>query len=134
VVRQCFPEIVYFVYLASCHNIVIDFADFGGGFLVFNQSSGIHRCWFLSLTNFNQIEIEKALTAKTPGIIFGCGMQDLNPAFIVKLGAIPQPILATVALMAELDNVGRIEDREQSANEAVDFEHMEREHPDWGRH
>lgn len=61
-------------------------------------------------------------------------MQDLNPAFIVKLGAIPQPILATVALMAELDNVGRIEDREQSANEAVDFEHMEREHPDWGRH
>jgi hypothetical protein len=28
-------------------------------------------------------------------------MQDLNPLFFVKLGAVPQPILATIALMAE---------------------------------
>ena len=28
-------------------------------------------------------------------------MQDMNPLFFVKLGAVPQPILATISLMAE---------------------------------
>jgi hypothetical protein len=60
-------------------------------------------------------------------------MPDLNPSFIVKLGAIPQPILATVALMVELDNVGRTESREPAAGETVDIEHLENAHPKWGR-
>jgi hypothetical protein len=51
-------------------------------------------------------------------------MQDLNPSFIVKLGAIPQPILAAVALMAELDNSEPAEMGEQSADDCVDIEHM----------
>jgi hypothetical protein len=51
-------------------------------------------------------------------------MQDLNPSFIVKLGAIPQPILAAVALMAELHNTGPEETGEQSADDCVDIEHM----------
>jgi hypothetical protein len=51
-------------------------------------------------------------------------MQDLNPSFIVKLGAIPQPILAAVALMAELHNAEPGEIGEQSADDCVDIEHM----------
>ena len=54
-------------------------------------------------------------------------MQDLNPSFIVKLGAIPQPILAAVALMAELHKVEPGETGEQSANDCVDIEHMGKE-------
>jgi hypothetical protein len=51
-------------------------------------------------------------------------MQDLNPSFIVKLGAMPQPILAAVALMAELHNIEPSETGEQSADDCVDIEHM----------
>lgn len=54
-------------------------------------------------------------------------MQNLNPAFILKLGAIPQPILAAVALMAELHNVDPAETGEQSAGDCVDIEHMVKE-------
>ena len=56
-------------------------------------------------------------------------MQNLNPSFIVKLGAIPQPILATMALMAELHNAEPTNPGEQLAGECVDIEHLVREHP-----
>lgn len=56
-------------------------------------------------------------------------MQDLNPSFIVKLGAMPPPILAAIALMAELYKVESKETGEESAGNCVDFEHMVREHP-----
>jgi hypothetical protein len=56
-------------------------------------------------------------------------MQDLNPLFFVKLGGISQPILATIALMAESHNVESTEMGEQSASNCVDIEHMVREHP-----
>jgi hypothetical protein len=51
-------------------------------------------------------------------------MQDLNPSFIIKLGAIPQPILAAVALMAELQKVEPGEMGEQPTGNCVDIEHM----------
>jgi hypothetical protein len=51
-------------------------------------------------------------------------MQDLNPSFNIKLGAIPQPILAAVALMAEMQKVEPGEMGEQSAGDCVDIEHM----------
>jgi hypothetical protein len=52
-------------------------------------------------------------------------MQGLNPLFIIKLGAIPQPILAAVALMAELENiVDPVEMGEQSPDDCVDIEHL----------
>ena len=52
-------------------------------------------------------------------------MQGLNPSFIIKLGAIPQPILAAVALMAELDNiVDPVEMGEQLPDDCVDIEHL----------
>ena len=54
-------------------------------------------------------------------------MQELNPSFIVKLGAIPQPILAAVALMAELHHSAHAETGEQSAGDCVDIEHMVKE-------
>ena len=54
-------------------------------------------------------------------------MQDLNPLFIVKLGAIPQPILAAVALMAELQNAESRGPGEQPADDLVDIEHMVKE-------
>jgi hypothetical protein len=56
-------------------------------------------------------------------------MQDLNPSFIVKLGAMPQPILAAIALMAEFHNAEPKETGEQSGGNSVDIEHMAREHP-----
>jgi hypothetical protein len=56
-------------------------------------------------------------------------MQDLNPLFIVKLGAIPQPILAAVALMSELHNTELTKSGEQAAGDCVDIEHLIREHP-----
>lgn len=82
----------------------------------------------LLITDFNQIEIEKALTGKMPRFIWCC-VQDLNPSFIVKLGAMPQPILAAIALMAQLHKVEPQEKGEQSAGKCVDIEHMVREHP-----
>jgi hypothetical protein len=54
-------------------------------------------------------------------------MQDLNPSFIIKLGAIPQPILAAVALMAELQKVELGEMGEQPKGDCVDIEHMGKE-------
>ena len=51
-------------------------------------------------------------------------MQDLNPSFIIKLGAIPQPIFAAVALMAELQKVELGEMGEQPKGDCVDIEHM----------
>jgi hypothetical protein len=56
-------------------------------------------------------------------------MQDLNPSFIIKLGAMPQPILAAVALMAELHNTEVTKPGEQVVGDGVDIEHMIREHP-----
>ena len=60
-------------------------------------------------------------------------MQDLNPLFILKLGAIPQPILAAVVLMAELHNVEPAQTGEQSAGDCVDIEHMVKEDPYYRR-
>jgi len=54
-------------------------------------------------------------------------MQDLNPLFIVKLGAIPQPILAAVALMAEFQNAESRGPGEQSADDLVGIEHTVKE-------
>ena len=54
-------------------------------------------------------------------------MQDLNPLFIVKLGGIPQPILAAMALMAEAHRAEPSETGEQSAGDFVDIEHMVKE-------
>jgi hypothetical protein len=56
-------------------------------------------------------------------------MQDLNPLFIVKLGAIPQPIFAAVALMAELQNAELRKSGEPAAGDCVDIEHLIGEHP-----
>jgi hypothetical protein len=52
-------------------------------------------------------------------------MQDWNPSFIVKLGAIPQPILAAIALMTEVKRHDQ-EEREPEAN-CVDIENLVRE-------
>jgi len=52
--------------------------------------------------------------------------------YFVKLGAIPQPILATIALMAESHNVDRDEAGEDPVGDYVDFEHMESEQPPSG--
>jgi hypothetical protein len=54
-------------------------------------------------------------------------MQDLNPLFIVKLGGIPQPILAAMALMAEAHHAEPAQTGEQSADDLVDIEHMAKE-------
>jgi hypothetical protein len=56
-------------------------------------------------------------------------MQDLNPLFIVKLGAMPQPILAAVALMTELHKAELTKPDEPAAGECVDIEHLISEHP-----
>jgi hypothetical protein len=56
-------------------------------------------------------------------------MQDLNPLFIVKLGGIPQPILAAFALMAEAHHLEAVEKGEPSPGECVDIEHMVKEDP-----
>ena len=56
-------------------------------------------------------------------------MQDLNPLFIVKLGSIPQPILAALALMAEAHHRQAVESGEPSPGECVDIEHMVKEDP-----
>jgi hypothetical protein len=56
-------------------------------------------------------------------------MQDLNPLFIVKLGGIPQPILAAIALMAEAHHVEATENGEPSSGDYVDFEHLGKEDP-----
>jgi hypothetical protein len=61
--------------------------------------------------------------------IICCCMQDLNLLFVVKLGAIPQPILAAVALMAELHNAELTKSGEPATGDCVDIEHMIREHP-----
>ena len=98
---------------------------FGGRSDIALASSAIGRL----ITDFNQIEIGKALTVKMRRVIFDCCMQDLNPLYFVKLGAIPQPILATIALMAESHNVDRDEAGENPVEGWVDFEHMEREQP-----
>ena len=84
------------------------------------------------ITDFNQIEIGKALTVKMRRVN-ACGMQDLNPLFFVKLGAIPQPILATIALMAESHNVDPAEAGEDPAGDRVDIEHMAKVQPNRGR-
>jgi hypothetical protein len=52
-------------------------------------------------------------------------MRDLNPLLFVKLGAVPQPILATIALMAELESRAQKE-AEKEAN-CVDIENLVRE-------
>ena len=54
-------------------------------------------------------------------------MQDLNPLFIVKLGGIPQPILAAMALMVEAHHLEAVEKGEPSADDLVDIEHMVKE-------
>jgi len=56
-------------------------------------------------------------------------MQDLNPLFVVRLGGIPQPILAAMALMAEAHHLEDAERREQSPGDCVDIEHMVKEGP-----
>ncbi|MBV9733182.1 MAG: hypothetical protein JO275_10420 [Verrucomicrobia bacterium] len=56
-------------------------------------------------------------------------MQDLNPLFIVKLGGIPQPILAAMALMAEAHHLEAVQNGESSPGECVDIEHMVKEDP-----
>jgi hypothetical protein len=56
-------------------------------------------------------------------------MQDLNPLFIVKLGGIPQPILAAMALMAEAHRLEAVQNGEPSPDECVDIEHMVKEDP-----
>ena len=56
-------------------------------------------------------------------------MQDLNPLFIVKLGAMPQPILAAVALMSELHKAELMKSGEQAVGDCVDIEHLISEHP-----
>jgi hypothetical protein len=56
-------------------------------------------------------------------------MQDLNPLFIVKLGGIPQPILAAMALMAEAHHLEAAEKGESLPGECVDIEHMVKEDP-----
>jgi hypothetical protein len=56
-------------------------------------------------------------------------MQDLNPSFIMKLGAIPQPILAAVALMAEVHDAELTNPGEQLVGDGVDIEHLIVQHP-----
>ena len=52
-------------------------------------------------------------------------MQDMNPLFFVKLGAVPQPILATIALMTEFK---AIEQKEiDPETNCVDIENPMRE-------
>ena len=51
-------------------------------------------------------------------------MQELNPSFIIKLGAIPQPILAAVALMAELRKIDPMETDEHWPDDCIDIEHL----------
>ncbi|HEX6565330.1 MAG TPA: hypothetical protein VF020_13655 [Chthoniobacterales bacterium] len=51
-------------------------------------------------------------------------MQDLNPLFIVKLGGIPQPILAAMALMAEAHHLDAVQNGEPSPGDSVDLERM----------
>jgi hypothetical protein len=60
-------------------------------------------------------------------------MQDLHPSFMVKLGAMPQPILAAIALMAELHNLESEKAGDQSAGDSVDIEHIAKEHPYYRR-
>jgi hypothetical protein len=79
----------------------------------------------LSITNFNQIEIEKAVTVKMAGIIWLC-MQKLS-LFILKLGAIPPPILATIALMEESHNGDDRTENAEETSDSVDIEHMVRD-------
>jgi hypothetical protein len=52
-------------------------------------------------------------------------MRDLNPLLFVKLGAVPPTILATIALMAELESSHRKE-AEPETN-GVDIENLVRE-------
>jgi hypothetical protein len=52
-------------------------------------------------------------------------MRDLNPLLFVKLGAVPQPILATLALMAELESSDQKE--AESETNYVDIENLVRE-------
>jgi hypothetical protein len=52
-------------------------------------------------------------------------MRDLNPLLFVKLGAVPPGILATIALMAELESSGQKE--AESETNCVDFENLVRE-------
>jgi hypothetical protein len=61
-------------------------------------------------------------------------MQDLNPLFIVKLGAVPPPILATIALMAELNHVHHPERGEQPADDCVDIEQPLKRTRKWGHY
>ena len=53
----------------------------------------------------------------------------LDPLSIVKLGAIPQPILAAVVLMSELHKAGHTKSGEQAASDCVDIEHLIGQHP-----
>jgi hypothetical protein len=52
-------------------------------------------------------------------------MRDLTPLLFVRLGAIPQPILATIALMTELESSGRKEP--EAETNCIDFENLVRE-------
>ena len=52
-------------------------------------------------------------------------MRDLNPLLFVKLGAVPQPILATIALMAELE--ANAQKEAGAETNCVDFENLVRE-------
>jgi hypothetical protein len=52
-------------------------------------------------------------------------MRDLDPLLFVKLGAVPQPILATIALMTELKSSDQKE-AEPETN-CVDIENLVRE-------
>jgi hypothetical protein len=52
-------------------------------------------------------------------------MRDWNPLLFVKLGAVPPTILATIALMAELESSGQKE-AEPETN-YVDIENLVRE-------
>ena len=56
-------------------------------------------------------------------------MPDLNLSFVVKVGAIPQPILATIAtiaLMTEFNKTDQPETEGQQSREYVDFENLVR--------
>ena len=53
-------------------------------------------------------------------------MQDLNLPFAVKVGAIPQSILATIVLMTELNKADQKETEGQQSLEYVDFENLVR--------
>ena len=49
-------------------------------------------------------------------------MRDLNPLLFVKLGAVPPTILATIALMAELESSGQKEGEPET--NCVDIENL----------